>query len=123
MGAERSTEGRADDELDLEEIERTLRARQAETRAKIAGLAKAPDRGSGISFGKRVGDGTAEAVSRLNEIGVGNSLLVTAERVDRALAKLEDGTYGVCDDCGDPILPARLRVAPESTVCIECARA
>src|SRR4051812_9265078 len=123
MGAGRGPQGRANDDLDLAEIERALRAHQAETREKIAGLAKAPERGSGISFGKRVGDGTVEAVSRLNEIGVGNSLLVAVERVDRALAKLEDGTYGVCDDCGDPILPARLRVAPESTVCIECARA
>jgi DnaK suppressor protein len=112
----------ADPALDLDEIERTLRAHQAETRAKIAGLAKAPERGSGISFGKRVGDGTSEAVSRLNEIGVGNSLLVTAERVDRALAKLEEGSYGICDSCGEPILPARLRVAPESVLCIECAR-
>src|SRR3954451_5238906 len=122
MGAGRSTEGRADDELDLEEIERTLRARQSETREKIAGLAKAPDRGSGISFWKGVGDATAEAVSRLNEIGVGNSLLVTAQRVDRALTKLEEGSYGTCDNCGAPIAPARLRVAPESVHCIECAR-
>jgi DnaK suppressor protein len=111
-----------DDELDLAEVERTLRTRQAEMGAKIAGLAKPPERGAGISFGKRVGDGTSEAISRLNDIGVGNSLLVTAERVDRALAKLEDGTYGVCDNCGRPILPARLKVAPESTVCIDCAR-
>jgi DnaK suppressor protein len=110
------------DELDLTEIERTLRARQAEMAQKIAGLAKAPERGSGISFGKRVGDGTTEAVSRLNDIGVGNSLLVAVERVDRALAKIEDGTYGVCDACGEPILPARLRAAPESAVCVACAR-
>jgi DnaK suppressor protein len=111
-----------DDELDLAEIERTLRARQTEMREKIGGLAKAPERGSGISFGKRVGDGTSEAVSRINEIGVGNSLLVSADRVDRAIAKLEDGSYGVCDSCGEPILPARLRAAPESVLCIECAR-
>lgn len=110
------------EELDLAEIEHTLRARQAEMREKIAGLTKPPERGSGISFGKRVGDGTAEAVSRLNEIGVGNSLLVSADRVDRALEKLEDGSYGTCDSCGRPIVPARLRVAPESVLCIDCAR-
>jgi len=113
---------RMPEELDLAEIEATLRARRGEMQQKIDSLAKAPERGSGISFGKRVGDGTVEAVSRLNEIGVGNSLLVAVERVDRALAKLDDGTYGVCDSCGEPILPARLRVAPESTVCIVCAR-
>jgi DnaK suppressor protein len=110
------------EELDLAEIEATLRARRAEMQARIEGLAKAPERGSGISFGKRVGDGTVEAVSRLNEIGVGNNLVASVERVDRALAKLDEGTYGRCDNCGDAILPARLRVAPESTMCIECAR-
>jgi DnaK suppressor protein len=110
------------DDLDLEEIERTLRARQSEMRERIGGLAKAPERGSGISFGKRVGDGTTEAVSRLNEIGVGNSLLVSADRVDRALAKITEGTYGVCDKCERPILPARLKAAPESVRCIDCAR-
>jgi DnaK suppressor protein len=111
-----------DDELDLAEIERTLRARRSEMHERIGSLAKPPERGAGISFGKRVGDGTVEAVSRLNDIGVGNSLEVGAERVERALAKLEEGTYGVCDSCGQPILPARLRVAPESATCIDCAR-
>ena len=110
------------DDLDLAETERVLRARRAEMQERIEGLAKAPERGSGISFGKRVGDGTAEAVSRLNEIGVGNNLVVGVERIDRALAKLDEGTYGTCDNCGQAILPARLKVAPESTLCIECAR-
>jgi len=109
-------------DLDLGETERTLRARQAEMHEKIAALAKAPERGSGISFGKRVGDGTVEAVSRLNEIGVGNNLVAALERVERALEKIDAGTYGVCDNCGGTILPARLRVAPESTTCVACAR-
>jgi DnaK suppressor protein len=110
------------DDLDRAGIERTLRARQAEVQEKVARLAKRPERGSGISFGKRVGDGTTEAVSRLNEIGIGNSLLVAAERIDRALAKLDEGTYGTCDSCDRPILPARLEAAPESVLCIDCAR-
>ena len=113
---------RVSDGLDLAEIEQTLRARRAEMVDRISGLAKAPERGSGISFGKRVGDGTSEAVSRLNEIGIGNNLLVAAERVDRALAKIEEGSYGTCDACGRAILPARLSAAPESTLCIDCAR-
>jgi DnaK suppressor protein len=111
-----------DDELNLEEIERSLLTRQAEMHEKIGVLAEPPERGSGISFGKRVGDGTTEAVSRLNDIGVGNSLVVASERVDRALEKLAEGTYGICDSCGKPILPARLRAAPESVRCIDCAR-
>jgi DnaK suppressor protein len=111
-----------DDELDLAAIEQALRSRQAEIHKKVTGLAKPPERGSGISFGKRIGDGTTEAVSRLNEIGVGNSLLIQGDRVDRALAKIDEGTYGICDSCGRPILPARLRAAPESVVCMDCVR-
>jgi DnaK suppressor protein len=104
------------------ETERLLRDRLAEIQARIAELAKAPEPGSGIGFGKRIGDGTSEAISRRNDIGVGNSLLVTEEKLTRALAKLAEGSYGNCDNCGGPIAPGRLQVAPESALCIDCAR-
>ena len=104
------------------EIERRLRDRLEEVEARISELAKAPEPGSGIGFGKRIGDGTSEAISRRNDIGVGNSLLVTEEKLTRALAKLAEGSYGNCDNCGGPIAPGRLQVAPESTLCIDCAR-
>jgi DnaK suppressor protein len=42
--------------------------------------------------------------------------------VSRALAKLDEGSYGICDSCGKPIAPRRLEAAPESVHCIECAR-
>jgi DnaK suppressor protein len=104
------------------EVEQLLRERLDEVQGRIAELAKAPEPGSGIGFGKRIGDGTTEAISRRNEIGVGNSLLVTEEKLIRALAKLEEGSYGRCDSCGGPIAPGRLQVAPESALCIDCAR-
>jgi DnaK suppressor protein len=107
---------------DLAETERVLRERQTELRERIAGLARPPERGALLGFGKRIGDGTTEAISRLTDVGVGSSLEVSEERVTRALAKLEDSSYGVCDACGGPIAPARLRAAPESVLCIECAR-
>jgi DnaK suppressor protein len=112
----------ADAELDLASIEQELREHAAVVHAKLDALAAAPERGSGISFGKRVGDGTTEAVSRLTDVGAGEKLEQMAARIDRALAKIDDGTYGICDVCGSPILPARLRAAPESVRCIDCAR-
>jgi DnaK suppressor protein len=108
--------------IDEAEVQRVLRARHEELQARLAGLSRAPERGAEISFGKRIGEGTTEAISRLTDVGVGRSLEVTAERVARALAKLEDGSYGVCDACGAPIDPRRLEVAPDSVLCIECAR-
>jgi DnaK suppressor protein len=107
---------------DLDAVRAALLHRREELDARISAMAAAPERGSGISFGKRVGDGTTEAVRRLTEVGVGGSLEVSQARVARALAKLDDGTYGICDACGEPIAPARLQAAPESVLCIACAR-
>jgi DnaK suppressor protein len=108
--------------VDTTEAERVLHERLDEIRTRIAELARTPEPGTAIGFGKRIGDGTSEAISRRNEIGVGNSLLNSKERLERALAKVEEGSYGTCDRCGGPIAPGRLRAAPESAVCIACAR-
>ncbi len=41
--------------------------------------------------------------------------------VERALRKLQDGTYGTCERCGEPINPARLEAMPAVKFCINCA--
>jgi RNA polymerase-binding transcription factor len=107
---------------DLTAVEAELRARHAELTARLAALSTPPERGADVSFGKRIGDGTTEAVSRLTDVGVGRSLEQSEERVRRALAKLDERTYGTCDACGGPIAPRRLQAVPESVLCIECAR-
>jgi DnaK suppressor protein len=110
------------DAAELTAVKDALRHRAEALELRITGMATPPERGSGISFGKRVGDGTTEAVRRLTEVGVGTSLEVSHARVLRALEKLEEGTYGTCDTCGRPIAPARLSFSPESVLCIDCAR-
>jgi DnaK suppressor protein len=40
--------------------------------------------------------------------------------IEHALQKVEQGTYGVCEWCGQPIDPARLEAVPETTLCIGC---
>ena len=112
-----------DEPIDLEAIRRELEEHRGETSDRVAGLAKRPERGTAQGFGKRIGDGTTEAVGRLTEIGVGRSLESTLARTERALAKLDEGTYGTCDACGRPIEPARLRARPDSVLCLACAAA
>ena len=109
------------EELDLPAIRAELEARRDRTGERVAVLAERPELGSAQGFGKRIGDGTIEAVSRLTEIGVGGSLESTLARTERALAKLDAGTYGDCDACGRPILPARLQAMPDSVLCLACA--
>jgi DnaK suppressor protein len=41
-------------------------------------------------------------------------------KIEGALARLEDGTFGTCSTCGKPISPARLRARPVTDLCIDC---
>ena len=109
------------DDVDLDAIRSELQDRRDRTRERLAELAKRPERGSALGFGKRIGDGTTEAVSRLTDIGVGDSLERVLARTERALAKLADGSYGICDTCGDPIPAGRLRALPDGVLCLRCA--
>ena len=40
--------------------------------------------------------------------------------IERALEKLDNGTYGLCDFCGHPIPPDRLEIMPQATLCVIC---
>jgi DnaK suppressor protein len=108
---------------DVDAVRRELEARRAAAAGRVAELAKAPEIGEAQGFGKRIGDGTTEAISRLTDIGVGRSLEQGLARTDRALAKLDEGSYGICDACGAEIPPRRLEAMPDSTLCVACAAA
>ena len=75
------------------------------------------DQGS-ISFGKRVGDGTAMAVDRLNAVRVHERLTTTLAEVRRALVKAREGTRDECDVCGGAIGEERLEARLWATRCI-----
>ena len=54
----------------------------------------------------------------------GQGALVAREiaSVKRALARIDDGSYGECVRCGEDIAPGRLEARPEAALCIDCAR-
>jgi DnaK suppressor protein len=111
------------DDLDLDAIRRELESRRRSTGERLAVLSARPELGAAQGFGKRIGDGTTEAISRLTDIGVGRSLESGLLRTERALAKLDEGTYGTCDGCGGTIPAGRLRAMPDSVLCVACAAA
>jgi RNA polymerase-binding protein DksA len=51
------------------------------------------------------------------------SLRETLGDIDNALAKIDAGTYGICEQCGRPIGEDRLEAMPAARLCIECASA
>ena len=99
-----------------------LRDRRDELRAELRRLTeRPPDAAPAVAFGKRVGDGTTEAVERINTTAAARSIAAALAEVERALEKLEDGTYGTCDYCGRAVGAERLEAVPWAALCVECA--
>lgn len=108
--------------MDTREVAEELLLRRDQLAAElevVTTVERDPD--ASVSFGKRVGDGTTEAVERLNRVGTARELDAMLRDVERALRKLEDGTYGICDRCGRLIPEERLEARPWSVLCVDCA--
>jgi DnaK suppressor protein len=106
-----------------DDVRRTLTDKREDLLARMAGISAAPSGSGGISFGKRVGDGTSIAVERLTQVAAHEQMLSQLAEVERALAKLDEGTYATCDVCGDQIPAGRLEVHPWAVRCVVCAAA
>jgi DnaK suppressor protein len=115
---------RRDDPLDpldpSDDASRILSAKLAELDGEIASLTAPPEQTGDISFGKRVGDGTSIAVERLTQVATHERMLEVRAEVVRALAKLEESTYGRCDRCGLDIPGDRLEALPWATTHVRC---
>ena len=98
-----------------------LAAKRRQLEEQLAEMSAPPQELGSISFGKRVGEGTSQAVDRLSAVPAHDKLQVLLAEVTRAEEKLADGTYGSCDVCGRPISAARLEARPWATRCIDHA--
>lgn len=65
-------------------------------------------------------DAASETYERTMNYAIEENFREIIERVDEALRKIDLGTYGLCDRCGEPINPERLKAIPYATLCIEC---
>src|SRR5438094_8127025 len=98
-----------------------LEGRRDELVGELARLTERPaDPVGNLSFGKRIGDGPTEAVERINTTAAARSVAASLADVDRALAKLAEGSYGRCDDCGGAIPDERLDAVPWTALCVDC---
>jgi DnaK suppressor protein len=108
--------------MDTPAIRAALEAALAGLDAEVAELTAVPrDPVATVSFGKRIGDGTTEAVDRIANVGAAEQLAAKRADVARALEKVDDGTYGLCDRCGALIPEERLDARPWSVLCVRCA--
>lgn len=105
---------------ELEDLTRRLEERRRELATELERLIEPPAEGSSLGFGKRIGDGTTEAVERISSTATARSLTASINDIDTAMASIRAGTYGTCEVCGDPIPRARLEALPATTRCIDC---
>jgi RNA polymerase-binding transcription factor len=66
--------------------------------------------------------GTA-TFEREKDLSIENNVRDLLHKIDRALKRMDDGTYGICDVCGKPIEKARVKALPYVDLCIKDAQA
>ncbi|MFK5635063.1 MULTISPECIES: TraR/DksA family transcriptional regulator [unclassified Ornithinimicrobium] len=99
-----------------------LEAKEAEIVEQMTTLSRPMQEQGSISFGKRVGDGTAMAVDRITAVTAHDNLRGLLDEVRHALALLDEDRYGVCEVCGETIPEGRLEARPWATTCVAHGR-
>jgi DnaK suppressor protein len=105
----------------MTDVAAELAAKRVQLEEQLEEMAAPPQELGNISFGKRVGEGTAQAVDRLSAVPAHDKLQLLLAEVNRAEEKLADGTYGHCDVCGREIGADRMEARPWATRCIDHA--
>jgi DnaK suppressor protein len=77
------------------------------------------ERREGSPFGKREEEAT-ETLELEKRLALENRIRQEISGIEHALEKFEKGTYGLCDNCGQPINPERLEALPQASLCVNC---
>jgi len=84
--------------------------------AELSGLM----RDSGDGAGHDQADVGSSQFERDHELSVVTSEREKLAQIERALIRIDDGTYGVCESCGEPVGKMRLMAFPRATLCMKC---
>ncbi|MGW4318318.1 TraR/DksA C4-type zinc finger protein [Streptomyces sp. NPDC004684] len=110
--AEEVDEARAELQSETER----LRTEITSSEESLAGLM----RDSGDGAGDDDADTGTKNITREHEMALAANAREMLLQTERALDRLDAGTYGLCENCGDPIGKARMQAFPRATLCVEC---
>ena len=103
------------------EDERAKELRQAEELlAEAVSLMTEREQGD-TQFDEESGEGDTLSVERERDLALSASARQSVDEIERALARMDRGDYGLCERCNKKIAPARLEALPQAALCIECA--
>ncbi len=110
----------------LEEMRRELVRERASYTASATALQAEADlltadrEGGDVQFDEESGEGDTLAVERERDLVLSAQARAMVDEIDRALNKLDDGTYGICETCGAKIPKERLEAIPWAREQVEC---
>lgn len=98
-----------------------LEEQRDELRHQLADLGANPDGDlEGVEFDGGFADSAHSTAERGNVLALIDRLREQLSDVEKALVKVEAGTYGICESCGQEITPERLEALPYSILCVSC---
>ncbi|MFF9122019.1 TraR/DksA family transcriptional regulator [Streptomyces sp. NPDC014889] len=109
---EEVSEARAELESEMERLSTEITSSEE----SLAGLM----RDSGDGAGDDEADTGSKNITREHEMALAANAREMLTQTERALQRLDAGTYGLCENCGNPIGKARMQAFPRATLCVEC---
>jgi RNA polymerase-binding transcription factor DksA len=103
--------------------ERETYTRQAVSLKAEADMLMAEREPGDVQFDEESGEGDTLAVERERDLALSAQAQAAIEEIDLALAKIKEGTYGVCEQCHNTIPKERLRALPYAALCVQCKSA
>jgi DnaK suppressor protein len=114
---------------ELDDLRERLLAEQAELQEQLATIEEQSfatsqsDLSGEVSFDEENADAGTFTFERERDLSIENNVRDLLGKIDRALGRMGDGTYGICSRCGKPIEKARLKALPYVDLCIKDAQA
>ena len=110
---------------ELKELRQRLQAERKDLQAQYDDIAEGTfstdqsDLTGEMGFDEEYADAGSATFERERDLSLVNNLRDLMDRIDKALAKMDQGTYGLCDRCGKPIEKARLKALPYANLCLK----
>lgn len=108
--------------LDIDKFRRALEAerRRLEKERHLSAEDEAQGGSELSNYDNHPADAASETYERTKNFALGENYKEMMDRIEDALRKIEDGSYGLCDRCGEQIQVERLKAIPYATMCIRC---
>jgi DnaK suppressor protein len=114
---------------DLDEFKTRLSTERDELQAQLTELeessfkASQSDMTGESGFDEEFADAGTATFERERDLSIENNVKDLLQKIDRALGRIDAGTFGLCERCGKPIEKARIKALPYANLCIKDAQA